>query len=75
VRIAYNLTTLMNAQALVQFNDLAKRWSTNLRFNLQRTAATGLYIVYNDPEALHGLGPVNRAFVTKYSHMFDLLSR
>jgi hypothetical protein len=29
--------------------------------------------VYNDTEALNGLGPINRAFIIKYSHMFDLL--
>jgi len=73
LRLTYNFSTLMNTQALIQYNDLTKRWSTNLRFNLQRTAATGLYIVYNDTEAFNGLGPVNRAFIVKYSHMFDVL--
>ena len=47
--------------------------TTNLRFNWQESAATGLYIVYNDTEAFDGLGPVNRAFIVKYSHMFDVL--
>jgi Domain of unknown function (DUF5916)/Carbohydrate family 9 binding domain-like len=73
LRGAYNFTPLMNAQALVQYNDRTRRWSTNLRFNLQESAATGLYIVYNDTEAFDGLGPVNRAFVVKYSHLFDVL--
>jgi hypothetical protein len=73
LRVAYNFTTLMNVQALIQYNDRTERWSTNLRFNWQRTAATGLYVVYNDTEAFNGLGPVNRAFVVKYSHMFDIL--
>jgi hypothetical protein len=72
-RMTYNFTTLINTQALVQYNDRTRRWSTNLRFNWQRTAATGLYVVYNDTEAFNGLGPVNRAFIIKYSHMFDVL--
>ena len=71
--LTYNFTTLINAQALIQYNDRTHRWSTNLRFNWQRTAATGLYVVYNDTEAFNGLGPVNRAFIIKYSHMFDVL--
>ena len=50
-----------------------RRWSTNLRFNWLRSAATGLYVVYNDTEAFNGLGPVNRAFIIKYSHIFDVL--
>jgi hypothetical protein len=72
-RVTYNFTTLINAQTLIQYNDRTRRWSTNLRFNWQRTAATGLYIVYNDTEAFGGLGPVNRAFIIKYSHMWDVL--
>ena len=73
LRLTYNFTTLINAQTLIQYNDRTRRWSTNLRFNWQRTAATGLYLVYNDTEALEGLGPVSRAFIIKYSHMFDVL--
>jgi hypothetical protein len=73
LRLTYNFTTLINAQTLIQYNDRTRRWSTNFRFNWQRTAATGLYLVYNDTEALEGLGPVSRAFIIKYSHMFDVL--
>jgi hypothetical protein len=72
-RITYNITTLINTSALIQYNDRTGRWSTNLRFNWQRTAATGLYVVYNDTEAFNGFGPVSRAFIIKYSHMWDVL--
>jgi hypothetical protein len=72
-RMTYNFSTLINASALIQYNDRTRRWSTNLRFNWLRTAATGLYIVYNDMERFSGLGPVSRAFVIKYSHMLDVL--
>lgn len=73
MRVTYNFTTLMNVQALVQYNDLTRRWSSNLRFNWLQTAATGLYVVYNDTTRFDGLGPVNRAFVVKYVHLFDIL--
>ena len=72
-RMTYNMSTLISASALIQYNDRTRRWSTNLRFNWLRTAATGLYVVYNDTEAFSGLGPVSRAFIVKYSHMLDLL--
>jgi hypothetical protein len=72
-RATYNFTTLINTSVLIQWNDRTHRWSTNLRFNWLRTAATGLYVVYNDTEAFNGLGPVNRALIFKYSHMVDLL--
>ena len=73
LRATYNFNTLVNVQGLIQYNDRTERWSTNIRFNWQQTAATGLYVVYNDTEAINGLGPVNRAFIVKYSYMFDVL--
>ena len=73
LRMAYNVTPFVNAQALIQYNDRTKRWSTNLRFNWQKTAATGLYVVYNHTEAFNGLGPVNRIFIVKYSHLLDVM--
>jgi hypothetical protein len=72
LRLAYNFTPLVNAQALIQYNDRTDRWTTNLRFSWLREMATGLYIVYNDTESLNGLGPVNRAFIIKYTHLFDI---
>ena len=72
-RATYNFSTLMNASALVQYNDRTRRWSTNLRFTWLRNAAAGLYVVYNDTENFNGLGPANRAFIIKYSHQVDLL--
>jgi hypothetical protein len=73
-RVTYNFSTLINASGLLQYNDRTKRWSTNLRFNWLRTAASGLYVVYNDTEAFNGLGPVSRAFIIKYGHQFDVLN-
>lgn len=72
LRFAYNFTPLVNAQALIQYNDRTRRYTTNLRFNWQRDANTGLFIVYNDTEAFGGLGPINRAFIIKYTHLFDV---
>jgi hypothetical protein len=72
-RVAYNFSPMVNTQALVQYNDRTRRWSTNLRFNWQRDAATGLYVVFNDTEGFNGFGPVNRTVIVKYSHLFDVL--
>ena len=73
LRLTYNFTPLVNVQSLVQYNDLTRRWSANLRFNWLHEGATGLYVVYNDTELLEGRGPVNRAFIVKYSHVIDVL--
>ena len=72
-RLTYNFSTLVNTSALIQYNDRTRRWSTNLRFIWLRNAAAGLYVVYNDTEAFSGLGPVSRALIIKYSHVFDFI--
>jgi hypothetical protein len=73
LRITRNFSPVMNVQALVQYNDRVQRWSTNLRFSYLTSGTAGLFLVYNDTEALRGLGPVNRSFIVKYSHQFDVL--
>ena len=52
-------TPAIFTQSLIQYNDRTERWSTNLRFHWLKTAATGLFVVYNDTESLNGIGPVN----------------
>ena len=73
MRVTYNFTPEIFVQSLMQYNDRSSRWSTNLRFHMLETAGTGLFVVYNDTEALEGLGPVNRAFIVKYVRQFDIL--
>ena len=73
-RVTYNFTPSVFVQTLLQYNDRTDRWSTNLRFHWLETAGTGLFLVYNNTEALNGLGPVNRAFIVKYVRQFDILN-
>ena len=72
-RVVYNVSTSVNVQSLIQYNDRTSRWSTNMRLSWLNTASTGLFVVYNDTEALEGVGPVNRSFIIKYSRQFDIL--
>jgi hypothetical protein len=73
MRVTYNFTPSVFVQSLLQYNDRTDRWSTNLRFHWLETAGTGLFAVFNNTEALDGLGPVNRAFILKYVRQFDIL--
>ncbi len=78
LRTSYSFTTRMFFQALVQYNDRADLWSSNLRFGLLSDANTGLFIVYND---IQPLGLERRDFIVnsgrsltiKYSYLFDIL--
>ena len=73
--MSYSFTTRMFAQALVQYNDRADIWSSNIRFALLSDANTGLFVVYNDTRGLGFARPtgVGRTLTVKYSHLFDLL--
>ena len=81
LRVSYSFTTRMFLQALVQYNDRADLWSSNLRFGLLSDANTGLFIVYNDIQGLgRGLdgrdyvpAGAGRTLTVKYSYLFDLL--
>jgi len=73
LRATYNFSTRFYASTLIQYNDTARRWSTNLRVAWLNASSTGLYLVYNDTEAFNGLGPVNRSFIVKYSREVDVL--
>ena len=66
----------MFLQALVQYNDRADLWSSNLRFGLLSDANTGLFIVYNDIQGLGSNIPTGagRTLTLKYSALFALLN-
>ncbi len=76
LRVSYSFTTRMFLQALVQYNDRADLWSSNLRFGLLSDANTGLFIVYNDIQGLGSNIPTGagRTLTLKYSALFDLLN-
>jgi len=62
-------------QALLQYNDRADVWSTNLRLGWLQSANTGLFVVFNDTQLIDDrlTRAVGRSVIVKYSHMFDLL--
>ena len=76
VRLNYSFTTRMFVQALVQYNDRADLWSSNIRFAILSDANTGLFIVYNDTQGLGDVRPTGagRTLTIKYSQLFDVLN-
>ena len=75
LRVSYAFTPQIFVQALVQYNDVADIWATNLRLGWLNRASTGLYVVYNEVRDLAGAGTgiPDRSLTIKYSRMFDLL--
>ncbi|MDH4065739.1 MAG: DUF5916 domain-containing protein, partial [Acidobacteriota bacterium] len=77
-RVSYSFNPRVFVQALVQYNDRADVWSTNLRFAWLQAANTGLFVVYNDTRGLYDLFPdrperTDRSLTIKFSRMFDVL--
>lgn len=75
LRASYSFTPKIFVQGLIQYNDRADIWATNLRFGWLTRASAGLYLVYNEIQEIDGIGTVvpGRSITLKYSHLFDLL--
>jgi Domain of unknown function (DUF5916) len=69
-RFAYNFTTNMFLNALVQYNNLTHEWSSNIRYNFIHRPLSDLFVVYNDLRDETGL-PKNRAFIVKYTQLLS----
>jgi len=75
-RFSYSFTPKIYLQGLFQYNNRGDDLgSMNVRFGWQRTANSGLFLVYNDTR-IDEDGRWNnrfRGFILKYSHLFDVL--
>ncbi len=75
LRLSYAFTPQIALQGLLQYNDRADIWSSNLRFSWLGSANTGLFLVYNETRDLLGgaYSLRNRSLILKYSLLLDLL--
>ena len=74
-RISYSFTPRVYTQALIQYNDRAEVWTSNLRFGWLRDANTGLFVVYNDTQGLSGntsLLRADRSLTVKFSRVINV---
>ena len=74
-RVSYSFSPRIYLQALLQYNDRADIWSTNLRFGWLQASNSGLFIVLNDTVDLDDAAArrTGRTLTLKYSRLFDLL--
>ena len=75
-RVSYSFTPRVYVQALLQYNDRADLWSSNVRFGWLNQANTGLFVVYNDTQGLvdSTLLRPDRSLTIKFSRLVDLLN-
>ena len=77
LRTAYSFNPRLFVQALIQYNDRANIWSSNVRFGWLHAANTGLFVVYNDTRGIEGLNSTlvpDRSLTVKYSRLFDIFN-
>lgn len=74
-RVSYSFSPRVYLQALLQYNDRAEIWSTNLRFGWLSASNTGLFIVYNDVQDLddRSTRQLGRSLTIKFSRLIDIL--
>lgn len=72
-RMAYAFTPRIYLQSLIQYNSVARIWSSNIRLGWLQQANTGLFIVLNENYNDAGLAIKNRSIALKYSRVFDIL--
>ncbi len=76
-RVSYSFTTKILLQALLQYNDRANIWSTNVRLSWLHRGNTGFFIVYNEVQDVDDAivkGVRDRSFTVKFSRLFDVLN-
>jgi hypothetical protein len=69
-RFAYNFSTAMFLNGLIQYNNVTGEWNSNIRFNFIHRPLSDLFVVYNDLRDETGLLK-NRALIVKYTHLLS----
>ena len=70
-RTGYSFTTNMFLDALVQYRNDVKQFSSNVRFNLIHHPLSDFFIVYNEQQYTDGRVAAGRGLVMKYTHLFS----
>jgi hypothetical protein len=69
IRGNYAFNTAMFLNALVQYNNDARQWTSNVRFNLIHHPLSDLFVVYNERRDSQGGDLIDRALITKFTYM------
>jgi hypothetical protein len=69
-RFAYNFTTSIFLNGLIQYNNVTDEWTSNIRFNFIHRPLSDLFVVYNDLRDETG-AMKNRALIVKYTHLLS----
>jgi len=68
-RFNYSFSTTMFLNALVQYNNDTRQWSSNVRFNLIHRPLSDVFLVYNERRNSEGGDLIDRAVIAKITYM------
>ena len=70
-RLIYGFNPFAFFNAFIQYDAEANRVSSNIRFNWTHSPLSDLYIVYNDTRDTDRGELVDRAFIVKFTNLFN----
>jgi hypothetical protein len=68
-RFNYSFSTTKFLNALIQYNNDTRQWSSNVRFNLIHRPLSDLFVVYNERRNSASGDLIDRALITKFTYM------
>jgi hypothetical protein len=68
-RVDYSFSTSMFLNALVQYNNDARQWSSNVRFNIIHRPLSDFFLVYNERRDSISGDLIDRALIAKFTYM------
>jgi hypothetical protein len=68
-RVDYSFTTSMFLNALIQYNNDARQWSSNVRFNIIHRPLSDFFLVYNERRHSITGDLIDRALIAKFTYM------
>ena len=68
-RVDYSFTTSMFLNALIQYNNDARQWSSNVRFNIIHRPLSDFFLVYNERRHSVTGDLIDRALIAKFTYM------
>jgi hypothetical protein len=70
-RTGYAFNTNMFLDALIQYRNDVRQFSSNVRFNLIHHPLSDFFVVYNEQQYTDGRVPAGRGVVVKYTQLFS----
>jgi len=68
-RVDYSFSTNMFLNALIQYNNDSRQWSSNVRFNIIHRPLSDFFLVYNERRHSITGDLIDRALIAKFTYM------